>query len=223
MKKIMFVKLLIFCLASVSCRTQAVDQIDPVQTVVRASETPEEILQPTSTATEISSPTPSVVPTAENVPVQVLHLELADPAWDGLRIPDGQQCLRHGGENPSTPLVLVGSIPENTDAIILEFSDRDFRPMDNGGHGQVGFLITVGTTEMVIPSIPGNTFDLPEDFFLVKEHLAAGVGPAGAYMPPCSGGLNNAYYVTVKAVEVISMEENAFSVLGQGILELGEY
>jgi hypothetical protein len=92
-------------------------------------------------------------------------LELADSDWDGEKIPDGQQCQRQGGENPSTPEIQVGDIPEGSDAIILEFSDRSFRPMDEGGHGKIGFMIPEGTCETVIPSVPGHTFDLPKDFF----------------------------------------------------------
>ncbi len=147
----------------------------------------------------------------------------ADPAWDGVSVPAGQQCQSQGGVNPSTPSILVSKIPGGSDAIILEFSDRDFPPMDDGGHGKVGFMISEGTEDAVIPSIPGHTFILPEGFFLIEAHQAPDVDTAGAYMPPCSGGIGNSYYVTVRAVKLISADGKTFTPLGEGILELGSY
>jgi phosphatidylethanolamine-binding protein (PEBP) family uncharacterized protein len=163
------------------------------------------------------------IDTDEPTAVTGLRLELADPAWDGESIPDGHRCRRTGDENPSTPRIRVSNIPDEADAIVLEFSDRDYAPMDNGGHGKIGYVIPKGTIETVVPSIPGNTFDLPEDFFLVEEHDVPGFDTAGAYMPPCSGGVRHSYYVTVKAVELNSIDEPTFSVLEQGILEMGKY
>jgi len=155
--------------------------------------------------------------------VSGLQLELADPDWDGKQIPRNQICQRFGGENPSTPRIWVGNLPDSTDAIVLEFSDRDYAPMNNGGHGKIGFIIMEGSSEVEIRSILGHTFDLPEGFFLIQEHQAPSFDTAGAYMPPCSGGLGNTYYVTVKAVEMVSMEDKEFNVLEQGILEFGKY
>lgn len=202
-------------LVLVSCQSQVPSQVEIEPTAAQDATVPGEVLAPTSTGTGN--------PTAEATPDENLHLELVDSGWDGERIPDGQQCQRQGGENPSTPSILVGNLPDGTEAVILEFSDRDFGPMDNGGHGKVGFVITEGVSEAVIPPLPGHTFDLPENYFLVQEHLAPGFDTPGAYMPPCSGGAGNSYYVTVKAVELVSMEELSFNVLRQGILELGEY
>ncbi len=225
MTKIMMAFALLLALALASCQTQTPTQVEtdqgtPQDTVTVAVE---EVPLPTITATEPLTAVPTVNPTSETTTVLSLQLELADPDWDGERIPDGQQCQSQGGVNPSTPTILVGDIPEGSDAIILEFSDRSYRPMDEGGHGKIGFMIPEGTHETVIHSVPGHTFDLPKDFFLVHEHLAPGFDTAGAYMPPCSGGANHAYYVTVKSVELISMDDKTFNILGQGILELGEY
>ncbi len=167
------------------------------------------------------TPTATTIPT--NVPVMDLELTFDDSDWDGKTVPVGQQCQRQGGDNPSTPRIIVSSIPEGSNAIVLEFSDRDYRPMDDGGHGKIGFLISEGTKEAVIPSIPGHSFNLPNDFFIIQEHQASSFDTAGAYMPPCSGGIGNSYYVTVKAVMLISEEDKTYTLLGQGILELGKY
>jgi hypothetical protein len=182
-----------------------------------------EALTPVSTHTEIPTaiPTPSLTP--KPTPILALELSFVDSDWDGKTIPNGQQCQRQGGENPSTPRILVSNIPEGSDAIILEFSDKDYRPMDDGGHGKIGFMISKGTREAVIPSIQGHSFNLPNDFFIIQEHQASSFDTAGAYMPPCSGGIGNSYYVTVKAVELLSKEDKTFILLGQGILELGRY
>ena len=174
--------------------------------------------------TETTAPMTFSTPTTEDLSnVAELRVSLADPAWDGVNIPEGQQCERNGGVDPAAPSILVQDIPDGADAIILEFSDRDYRPMDNGGHGKVGFRITGESSDVTIPSFPSNTFDLPEGFFVVQEHRASGFGKAGGYMPPCSGGVGHEYYVTVKAVTMISEEEMTYTLLAQGILELGSY
>lgn len=187
------------------------------------SVTPSETLSPTNLPPEKPAELPTSTSTLKPATFQALELAFADSEWNGDKIPSGQQCKRQGGENPTTPRIIVNNIPEGADAIILEFSDRTYGPMNNGGHGKIGFEILEGTKEVVIPSIPGHSFDLPEDFFLVQEHRASSFDTAGAYMPPCSGGTGNSYYVTIKAVKVLSKEDKTFVLLGQGILELGKY
>ncbi len=177
----------------------------------------------TDPATSIPSPGADIEPADQPAAVAGLQLALDDPDWNGENIPAGEQCRRFGGDNPSTPRISVADIPAGTDAIVLEFSDRTYSPMDDGGHGKIGYRIEGNANEVIIPSIPGHTFDLPDEFFIVHEHLAPSFDTAGAYMPPCSGGAGNAYYVTVKAVEVISADGKQFNVLDQGTLELGKY
>lgn len=157
--------------------------------------------------------------------LDALKVAHADPAWDGESVPVGQQCLMHGGVDPSTPSIQVSNIPSGSDAIILEFSDRNSVQMNNGGHGKVGFIIATGTIDAVVPPIPGQTFILPPGFYLIQEHRAAALFSftAGAYMPPCSGGIGNSYYVTVKAVKLVSADGKTFTLLDESILELGRY
>jgi hypothetical protein len=77
--------------------------------------------------------------------------------------------------------------------------------------------------EAVIPSVPGHNFDLPEGFFILSPHQAPNWDKAGAYQPPCSGGNGNSYYATVNAVYQETPESNEFKLLGQAIIELGQY
>ena len=152
-----------------------------------------------------------------------LKISFADPDWNGERIPTGQQCQRFGGNNPSTPRLMIKGIPPETNAIIMEYSDRSFPPMDNGGHGKIGYRISQKVKEIIIPSVPGHSFDMPKDFFIVSPHQAPNWDTAGAYQPPCSGGRGNSYYVTVNAVFQEKPESNEFRLLGQAALELGKY
>jgi len=57
----------------------------------------------------------------------------------------------------------------------------------------------------------------------VAAHQGSSWDTAGAYMPPCSGGMGNRYYVTVNAVYQASPESKEFKLLGQAVLELGKY
>ena len=152
-----------------------------------------------------------------------LQISFADPDWNGKQVPVGQNCQKYGGKNPSTPRLIIKGIPSGTNAIIMEYSDRDWGPMDDGGHGKIGYRIVEGTTEITVPSVPGHTFNLPKGFFIVAPHLAPEWDKAGAYMPPCSGGMGNRYYVTINAVYQATPESKEFKLLGQAVLELGKY
>ena len=147
----------------------------------------------------------------------------ADAEWDGKTVPKGQQCKRFDGKDPSTPKLMVVGIPAEANAIVMEYSDRSYPPMDNGGHGKIGYIISSGTEEVTIPSVPGHSFELPETFFIVAPHQAPGWDTAGAYMPPCSGGNGNNYYVTVKAVVLDEGKKDSFKELDHVVLEMGKY
>ena len=151
-----------------------------------------------------------------------LQVSFADPIWNGKVIPQGQQCKRFGG-NGSTPRLVVRNIPSEANAIIVEYSDRDYAQMDNGGHGKIGYKIQQGTNEVTIPSVPGHTFTLPDGFFMISSHGAPSWDQAGAYMPPCSGGSGNLYYATIKAVLQPASKDQKPKVLGTVRFNLGTY
>lgn len=90
-------------------------------------------------------------------------ITFSDPAWDGKSIPSGQICKKFGG-NGATPSITVSGVPAEADAIVLEFSDKDDSKMNNGGHGKIGYRITPGAAQVIVPSFPGETFTLPEGF-----------------------------------------------------------
>lgn len=145
-----------------------------------------------------------------------LDAKFADKAWNGKKVPDGQQCLRFGGKNPSTPKLIVSDIPKHTDKIVLEYSDRDSERMNHGGHGRMSFTLSSPKTTVEIPSIPGHTFDIPAPFKIIEAQRAPGWDKAGAYMPPCSGGRGHEYYVTIKAV-------SGDKVTATTVLQMGKY
>ena len=151
-----------------------------------------------------------------------LQVSFADAKWDGKTIPYGQQCGRDNGKGATPPLI-IKNIPPEANAIIFEYSDRTYAPMDDGGHGKIGYSIQPGTTEVQVPSIPGNTMSLPEGFFLVAPHSNPAWDSAGAYLPPCSGGRGNSYYVTVKAVTQSGDKKQKPKVLATTKLNLGTY
>ncbi len=151
-----------------------------------------------------------------------LKISFAEPDWNGKKVPSGQRCRRQGGINPSTPRLMIKGIPPAANAIIMEYSDRSFYPMDYGGHGKIGYKISQNTIEITIPSVPGHSLDLPQGFFLVSKHQGFW-NKDDAYLPPCSGGRSNSYYVTVNAVYQATPERKEFKLLGQAVLELGKY
>lgn len=154
---------------------------------------------------------------ADNTPFVA---SFADPAWNGIKVPAGQQCARFGG-NGSTPVIKVEHIPGKANAIVMEFSDQTYQPMDKGGHGKIGFRIANGDQAPVIPAVAGHTFDLPPGFFIVEAQRAPTWDKAGAYLPPCSGGKGNSYYVVVKAVKEANGKVR--EVLAETAIKMGQY
>ena len=154
-----------------------------------------------------------------------LELSFTDAAWNGEGIPDGQMCNRFNkneNKDPQSPELVVKGIPADADAIILYFSDRSFPRMDNGGHGTVGYKIQIGSNEVTVPRVPGHTEDLPENFWTVKAHGAPTWDTAGAYLPPCSGGRGNNYFVDVKAVK-LGENNDVSNVLAEGSIKLATF
>lgn len=154
-----------------------------------------------------------------------LQLAFTDSAWNGEGIPEGQMCNRFNkaeSKNPESPEVVVKGIPADADAIILYFSDRSFARMDNGGHGTVGYKIQTGSGEVTVPRVPGHTEDLPENFWTVKAHGAPTWDTAGAYLPPCSGGRGNNYFIDVKAVK-LGDNNDVSNVLAEGSIKLATF
>ncbi|MDD4912123.1 MAG: hypothetical protein PHP57_07490 [Sideroxydans sp.] len=143
-----------------------------------------------------------------------------DAAWDGNKIPAGQQCARFGGKG-ATPSLKVEQIPAGANALVMEYSDQTYQPMNDGGHGKIGYRIAGGTKRVSLPSVPGHSFDLPSDFFLVEAQRAPTWDKAGAYLPPCSGGKGNTYVVTIKAVKEIDGKVSAM--LAETSLKMGLY
>ena len=145
-----------------------------------------------------------------------LDVTLADSAWDGKTIPEGQQCQKFGGIDPATPALKINDIPAGTDSIILSYSDRDSERMNNGGHGSMLYSLDGSTTTVDIPSVPGHSYDLPENLTMLEEHRGTNWDKAGAYMPPCSGAKGHDYYLTVKAMD-------GDDVTATSMIELGKY
>ncbi len=150
-----------------------------------------------------------------------LKVSFADSKWDGKMVPSGEQCKWAGG-NGSTPVLNVENIPADANAVIVEYSDRSYAPMNMGGHGKIGMWLNGAQTPVQIPSVAGETKDLPENLFIEQEHQGSR-GKSGAYLPPCSGGMGNIYYATVKAVYKGKSEKEVSRLLGQEKIELGRH
>ena len=98
----------------------------------------------------------------------------------------------------------------------MEYSDRDSKNMNNGGHGKLSYTPATTITSIDIPAVLGHTFATPKPFKMIAEHRASNRDKAGAYIPPCSGGKGHSYYATIKA-----MKGN--TELAKEIVELGKY
>lgn len=144
------------------------------------------------------------------------HATFADAAWNGETIPAGQHCKLQDGDG-ATPALSLSGLPAGTAEIHLAFNDESFEPMNNGGHGVLGFRVTPSDNAVEIPSVPGSTNELGDLAYIVKANGTSGAYLTEGYMPPCSGGRGNTYSVLISAVDTSG------AVLGQKYLKLGTY
>ena len=149
---------------------------------------------------------------AENI--ADLSISFIDQTWDGKKVPTSGQCRSCGGKGLS-PALMVTNIPENADALIVEFVDKTM----NVFHGAIRFQVSE-KAEFVIPSVQEQTFDLPQSAETETEHTAP-IGAPGAYMAPCGCGYRNKYMATIVAIK----NENSGRklLLGKGKIKLGRF
>ena len=145
-----------------------------------------------------------------------LDVNFVDSKWDGATIPKGQQCQKFDGVNPGTPKLSVSDIPAGSDSVVLVYSDRDSKKMNNGGHGIMNYTLPKGATAVELPIVAGHSYEMPKGFEIIAEHRGAGWDKEGAYMPPCSGGSGHEYYVTVQTYK-------GNTVTAETVLELGKF
>ncbi len=137
------------------------------------------------------------------------------PPWDGVKVPDGQQCRLFDG-NGATPMIILQGLPESTAQMRVEFNDKSYAPLaDNGGHGVIGFQVS--GPNAVLPSVPGMTADLPTGVAVLSAARSSGQYASAGYLPPCSGGRGNRYMADVIALDGSGAE------LARVPVELGRY
>lgn len=141
-----------------------------------------------------------------------------DKKWNKIEVPKSEVCSNYNTRAGNTPAIALTHIPVGTSKIILAFSDETFAGMRNEGHGVISYKIPKVTSSITVPSIEGETFDLPKNFSIVTQHRGGQFGKKeGAYLAPCSGGKGNTYSVIIKAVD------NDDKILGSTSLTLGKY
>jgi phosphatidylethanolamine-binding protein (PEBP) family uncharacterized protein len=145
-----------------------------------------------------------------------LELKFADPAWDGVTIPEGQHCALQGGTG-ATPALDVSGLPEGTATVNVAFNDETYQPMNDGGHGIIAFTVTPADGKATLPSVPGGTAELPEGASVATASRGTGEYASPGYLPPCSGAAGNTYSATVTALDSAGAE------LATGKIEMGKY
>ena len=145
-----------------------------------------------------------------------LTVAFADSAWTGDKVPAGQHCALQGGTG-ATPALTVSGIPDGTRQITVAFNDETYQPMNDGGHGVIGFDVAATGGEATLPSVPGNSAELPAGAHVVTAARGTGDYASPGYLPPCSGGSGNTYSATLNALD------SSGTVLASGKITLGKY
>ena len=136
---------------------------------------------------------------AATVCAQDFRAELADPAWDGQKVPEAHNC---NGATAATPPLKLSGLPAESDYVILAFRDLDgpANMAADGGHGKLGFAVAAGSAEVQLPAVQQGKKknEMPEGVELLGEHK--GKRAVAGYLAPCSQGQNHRYEVVVRAV-----------------------
>ncbi|XZG71340.1 hypothetical protein ACTSKR_05615 [Chitinibacteraceae bacterium HSL-7] len=145
-----------------------------------------------------------IVASVSAVAAPRLTVSFANPAWDGARIPAGQQCSKLGGQGAAPPLN-VFDLPANTQGLLIEYSERG-----GAGLGTLLFNVNAGVPSAQLPPVPASGA-LPRGMTSIAP--ATGGGQYGA---PCTPG--KSYQVVVKALAGKTPQS---PVLAEGRLALG--
>ena len=122
-----------------------------------------------------------------------------DAAWNGKKVPEGQQCLNYDGKSPATPSMTVSNIPDGADSLVFVYNDVSNKRMQKGGHGIVSYALSDSKTSVKVPRVFGHTYEVPVGVEMVAEYRSRKGDVRGAYKPPCSGGKDHLYTIDVQA------------------------
>ncbi|MEL6452520.1 MAG: hypothetical protein AAFQ19_14785 [Pseudomonadota bacterium] len=135
--------------------------------------------------------------------------------WDGKTVPAGQQCVLFGGKGGTPPFQATG-IPDGTVWLIVQYNDRNYKPLSrNGGHGTIGYAVSGSSAKL--PAAPGMTTKMPRGVQVVAAAKSSGDYASPGYLPPCSGGRGHSYEAEVRAVDANG------KVLDKTRMKLGKY
>lgn len=153
--------------------------------------------------------------------INKLDVSFADSEWTGIKIPKEHRCHIEGGDG-FTPRLTVKNIPPEANALIIEYTlgGLGLRKQFYGYFGIIGYEILQGTSEIIVPSVPANTFSLPDRFFLVSIPQPAMSHP-GAYCAPCGKHDGYNYLVKIRAVYRSNLKDQKSKIIGKGDLSLG--
>ncbi|WP_333855883.1 hypothetical protein, partial [Denitromonas sp.] len=151
-----------------------------------------------------------------------LDVAFASPAWNGKTIPSDSVCSNFGGQDIS-PALKVSNIPTGANAIIVQFNDRDYPPLSNGGgHGTIGYWVKGGESA-TLPAVKGFSADMPAGAFIEAPSYGKGAYRSPGYLAPCSGGKGHAYEAVVKAVYKAKTADEESRLLAETTFPLGKF
>ena len=153
---------------------------------------------------------------AQNVHAAEMTARLADPDWDGVKIPQAHVCKLAGAASPMSPRIQVENIPAGATKIVVAFNDESYPKLaTDGGHGKISVAVNART--ITVPSVPSESDSIPDGVKIEAKHRST---TPGYYLAPCSRGRGHTY-----AAEILAVKSGWFgsSVVGQVRLLLGSY
>ena len=121
---------------------------------------------------------------------KIMTIAFADARWDEGRVPKGEECSALGGKG-KTPALSVNGIPKGAATVTASFQAASGDKSKRGAMGIIGYKAN-GLSNMLLPSVPGETSSVP------GAKVVSSADGASGYLPPCRKGA--AYTVTVQAL-----------------------
>jgi hypothetical protein len=154
-------------------------------------------------AVALSACVASQAPAPQSPNLVRLDASFADSKWQG-GLPSDEVCKKFNTRPGNAPSIKVSGLPAATATIELSFNDTTAsnKVFDRGGHGIIHYQIpNPGAGEVVIPSFPGQTNQLPAGFSVKRNFTSQAWDSGRGYLPPCSGGRGHAYTVDIRALD----------------------
>lgn len=146
-------------------------------------------------------------------------IEINDPRWDGVTVPDGEQGKVCGGEDPHFPSIsfnlkeLNNVFGSKIIGIKMYAYDVNWK---GGHHGKWSYEFDANANDFISPKIPSESTDMPPGVVGLSRHTAGNAFSSGYYLAPSSCVANRGHKYFTDITFELDNGESVKTTLSQG-------